>query len=476
MRGSRALGALARATAAWSVSISMLTAAAPPLPPFPPLVFDPPKPEILTLENGLKVYLLVNHDLPVIRLDMMFRAAAQDMPADKTGMSEILAASWTQGGTVTRKPPEIARQLERAAASVSFSVSLENSAASMSCRARDFDTVFPIFTELLFKPGFDKEQVELARDQAMEGLRRMNDEPGDISRREFRTLMYGPQHPYARTPTPETLKSISRDDLLRWHESHLAPNESAVAVSGDFDAAAMRERLRTSLGAWPRKTVSHESVAGLAPGTPGRVHYIYRNINQTQIRVGYPAFARHSPDEFPWLVANELWGGGAVSRLFKTVRTRQGLAYSIGSAAFTANQQGFIVVVGQTRGSQAIAATQSILSITKDMRETRFTASELDDAKNSLVNQFVQNFNSPQQIVLARMTNDFFGYPPDHLETYTRRVAAVTPIQVNEVIDRYLVPEKAVLLLVGDLSTFEKPIATLGKPQEIRLTDYSAAE
>src|SRR5260370_24161305 len=110
-------------------------------------------------------------------------------------------------------------------------------------------------------------------------------------------------------------------------------------------------------------------------------------MNQSQIRMGDFGLARHSPDHFAWEVFNELWGGSATSRLFRTVRTQLGLAYSVGSGYSEPAEKGLIVAVSQTRGSQTIAATQSILKITQDLREVPFTENEISDAKESIRNR-----------------------------------------------------------------------------------------
>lgn len=453
-----------------------VNAVPPTLPPFPPLHFHPAKPERYVMPNGLVVYLLEDHELPLMKVDMLFRTGSQYEPADKIGMSNIFAAAWTQGGTLTRKPEDVARFLERKAAAIQFGMDLENGSANVSCRTSDFDEVFALFAELLMKPGFAKDQVELAKSQAMEGIRRRNDDPEDLARREFRCLIYGESHPYARIATPETIKAIKRDDLLTWHAQTIVPNGAVIGISGDFNSAAMKKKLTEQLGGWAKKDVALPAVPPAPVIDHKRLFYIQRPINQTQIRIGYPGYPRHDPDTFAWSVFNELWGGGATSRLFRAVRTQQGLAYAVGSASFVPTERGFIVALSQTRGFASIAAAQSIVAIDNALPTTTFTADEVQGAKDTLINQYIENFTTPQQITAATMNNDFFGFPPDYLETYPKKIAAVTPADVERVAKAYLRPDKATLLMVGDLSTFEKPISTLGKAQEIRLPEYTDEE
>jgi len=448
-------------------------AAAPTLPVFGPLKFNPAKPERFTLPNGLVVYLLEDHELPMIQVNMLFHTGTMYEPVDKIGLGGIFAQTWTQGGTQTRKPEDVARFLERKAAGISFGMDMENGSASFNCRTRDFDDVFGMFVELLLKPGFAKDQLELAKEQSLEALRRMNDDPEDIARREFRGLMYGKAHPYARLATPDTVKAVKREDLLAWHAQMIVPNGAFIGIAGDFNSAAVKTKLQTAFAGWTKKEVTLPTMMPAPQITSKRLYYIQRPINQTQIRIGYPGYPRHHPDTFAWSVFNELWGSGATSRLFRIVRTEQGLAYAVGSSAFVPDERGIVVAISQTRGMASIAATQSILKINAELPHTTFTPQEVQAAKETLINQYIQNFNTPNQIVAATMNNEYYGFPSDYLETYPKSIAAVTPADVARVAQTYLQSDKATILMVGDLSTFEKPIATLGHAQEIRLEDYT---
>jgi len=451
-------------------------AAPPSLAPFPTLEFQSPEPERIVLPNGLVVLLLEDHELPLIQLNMLFPGGSQNEPAEKIGLTSLMSYAWSQGGTPTQTPETIEQTLERKAASVSFSIGVENSNAQMTSRVQDFDAVFAIFTDLMLRPAFRKDRLVLARSQAQESLRRMNDDPDDITRREYRAVFYGRSHPYARVASPKTLKSIRQEDFVTWHKTWIKPNGSYLAISGDFDASVMKTKLTQIFATWTQGDIPISSLAPMPEIKESRLFYIQRPINQTQIRVGYPAFARHSSDEFAWVVFNELWGGGSTSRLFQRVRTEMGLAYAVGSAAFSPKEKGFVVAVSQTRGVKAISAAKAILDINNQIRTTSFTEKEIETAKDTILNAYIQNFTSSAQIVSAVMSNEFFGYPKDYIATYPAKIRAIRSPDVQRVATTYLLPEKATLLFVGDLSTFEKPLSTLGKPQEIRILDYTTNE
>src|SRR5205807_1051496 len=157
-------------------------------------------------------------------------------------------------------------------------------------------------------------------------------------------------------------------------------------------------KLRSAFGAWEKSDIRWPDIPAPPAPQERRVYYIQRPINQTQIRMGDFGLARHSPDHFAWEVYNELWGGGATSRLFRSVRTEQGLAYAVGSGYSEPAQKGLIVAICQTRGSETLAAVQSILKISQDVREAPFTPKEISDAKEAIRNRFIENFTSSAQI------------------------------------------------------------------------------
>jgi predicted Zn-dependent peptidase len=448
-------------------------AASPVLPTFPPLEFNPPKPERYVLENGLVVYLLEDHELPLIRVSTLHRTGSQYEPVDKVGLSQIFGPAMTLGGSASHSPEDIEKTLDKTAARIHFSVSLESANGSMSCRAENFDQIFGLFADLLLRPTFRKDQVDLQREKSLEALRRMNDEPDDMARREFRALIYGRTHPYARVPSPETLKNVKQQDLKAMHARHFMPNATWIAVSGDFDSQVMKRAIQTAFGAWLKGTPQLPAVPPIPTSVTKGIHYIQRPVNQSQIRVGGLGLERHNPDHFAWEVFNELWGGSAASLLFRTVRTQQGLAYSVGSAFSEPPQKGLVVAVSQTRGQQTIAAVQSIVAISSRAAQAPFSGEEIKWAKEAIRNRFVENFTSSAQIVSEIMGFEYFGFPPDYLDTYTDKIGTVTAADLQRVGRKYLRLDESKILVIGDLSTFEKPISTLGKALEVKPIDYS---
>jgi predicted Zn-dependent peptidase len=452
-------------------------AANPPvLPAFPPLEFHPPKPERFVLSNGLVVFLLEDHELPLIKVNLRVRAGSIYDPADKVGLSGVFGPTMALGGSLNYTPEQIQRVLDTTASSLSFSVGTEEGAGSLSCSTTDFNTIFPIFSDLLMNPRFDNHFFAVEKDKALEALRRMNDEPEEIARREFRILAYGKAHPYARVPTPDTIGAIKRKDLMDLHARYFKPNATWLAVSGDFRSAEMKATLEKSLGAWPQGELSYPPVPAVTSVSQRQVAYVQKPLDQSQIRIGHLGLKRHNPDHFAWEVFNELWGGNSASILFREVRTQLGLAYAVGSTFSEPRDRGLIVAVCQTRGPETTQAIRSILDVTQQARQASFTAEEIDKAKESIRNRFIENFTSSQQITEQAMELEYNGFPKDYLDTYTAKIAQVSGADLKRVAQTYLRPDQAIILVVGDLSTFNQPLSVIGPPRALHIPDYSEEE
>ncbi|OGR90886.1 MAG: hypothetical protein A2992_03295 [Elusimicrobia bacterium RIFCSPLOWO2_01_FULL_59_12] len=447
-------------------------AAPPPLPTFPPLTFHPPRPERVVLPNGLVVFLLEDHELPLFRVQVLVRAGSQDDPAGRTGLGSIFGPAMTQGGSARYSPEQILRVLDTTGGGLAFSVGTEETAGSLSGRSADFDTLFSLFTDLLLFPQFRNDFVKLEKDKVQEDLRRMNDEPSDIARREFRKAVYGKTHPYARTPDPQTIDRIRRKDLLEMHRLYFKPNAAMLAVSGDFKSAEVKRKIAEALGPWASGVVTHPPVPPVVPTAAGALYYVQRPLDQSQIRIGHTGFARHDPDHFAWEIFNELWGGSATSRLFRIVRTEKGLAYAVASVFTEPKDLGMIVAVSQTRGPETPLAIQSILEINRAVREAPFSEEEVRAAREAIQNRFIENFTSSEQIAGERMSLEFQGFPSGYLDTYTENIGRVRLADLKRAARKHLHPDRSVILVVGDLSTFNKPLSTIGRPQEIRPPDY----
>ncbi|HJW94582.1 MAG TPA: pitrilysin family protein, partial [Thermoanaerobaculia bacterium] len=219
----------------------------------PPLRnFNPPVAKRIQLDNGLVIFLMEDHELPLIRGSAEIRGGARDLPAAKAGMMGIYGSAWRTGGTKDKTGDQLDELLESRAARIETGGGDDATSIRLDVLKNDFDFVFPIWLDLLRNPEFRQAKIDLAKTQANTGISRRNDNPQGILIRETQKLGYGNDSPYVRQPEYATIATITRDDLLAFHDQYVHPNNMILGISGDFDSNAMEKKLRDAFGKWAK--------------------------------------------------------------------------------------------------------------------------------------------------------------------------------------------------------------------------------
>jgi len=427
------------------------------------LTFNPPEAERVVMDNGMVVYLLEDHDLPLFDAVAYFKAGSIYDPADKLGLAGLTSSVMRTGGTDSMTGDEIDEELEFMAGSMEVSAGREAAVATLSVLAKDMQRGLEIFSDVLRNPLFAEDKLDLAKKRSIEGIRRRYDTPGSTIAAEFPKLVYGENSVWARLPTEETVSGISREDLVRFHERCFMPNNMIIGISGDFDSSELTPRLEKLLGDWSPRDPALPRIEPIEPSFVQSVNYIHKEINQSNIRLGHLGIRRHNPDEYAVEIMNYVLGwGGFTSRLWIEVRSDRGLAYSVWGGMRSGTDYGLFEAGCQTGAGTTCEATELIRDVIAGMTEAPPTDEELALAKDGELNSFVFNFTSSAQIVQKRVDLEFFGYPLDYLDTYEEKIAAVTGEDVHRVAKKYLHPDKFVILVVGDAAGFDKPLSTFG--------------
>ncbi len=440
-----------------------------PIPPLHP--FNPQQPRRVELPNGMVIFLQEDHELPLINGAIRIRGGGRDVPAAKLGMAAIYAGSWRTGGTTSKTGDELDDFLESRAARVETSAGSDSMFVSWSSLKADFDQVWPVVIDLLQNPEFRQDKIDLAKRQIMSAISRRNDEIGQIAQRESNKLAYGPDSPYARTAEYSTVGAVARQDLLDWHKRTVFANNMMLGITGDFDAAAMERKLRDNFVNWPKgrpfqpvKTDFHSPIPGI---------YLVEkdDVNQSEITMVDQGIERNNPDFYALEVMNELFGGGFSSRLFVNVRTKLGLAYSVGGGVGADfDHPGVTRFSVGTKSNSTVAAIEAVRKQIDDLLQGGVKESEVKKAKDGILNSFIFEFDSKERVLAARMGYEFYGYPADTLERYRAGVEKVTVADVERVAKKYIHLEKLAVLVVGNSKDFDKPLSTFGKVTPIDIT------
>lgn len=464
----------------FSFGASLAAAPAPTATEFPdpramtfsPPVFQPPKAERMVLSNGMILYLLEDHELPLLRMEVILKTGSIYEPAEKIGLAGLTGAIMRTGGTKHHSGNEVDEIIDMMAADLSVGITADAGGAWLDVLKKDFDAGLSLFADILMNPVFEEEKLQIAKNNAIEVIRRRNDRPSSIASREFNKQIYGADHPYGREATEETIRSITREDLIDFHQKYFSPNNMMIGVTGDFDKKEIVAKIEKAFAGWKKKKIDLPKVPPVVERKEGGVYAIARPITQTQIRIGHLGIKQNNPDFFAVSILDDILGGGGLtSRLFRDVRTQRGLAYSVGSVFRPGNfERGVFIAYGETRVDTTHQAISTILDHIRRIRQEPVTDEELNRAKESFLNSFIFSFSSPAQIVSRQMSLEYYGLPSDFLERYRDNVAKVTKEDILRVAKKYLHPDQLVILAVGDDGKFDQPLSSLGKVTQIQLT------
>lgn len=439
---------------------------------FKPLNFVPPKVDRVILENGMILYLLEDHDLPIFNITARIRTGSVYEPPEKAGLASLTGYVLRSGGTISMPADKMNEELEYMAASVETSIERESGSASLSILSRDIDNGLKIFADVLMNPAFPDDKIRMRKDEVIESIRRENDNPQQIAGREFRRIVYDRKHPYSRKVdgTPETIEKITRDDMVVFHKKYFHPNNIIMGISGDFNKDEIIRKLNTVFAGWKKEEIQFPEIPKVERRYEKSVNYAYKDVNQANVMVGHLGINRKSPDYFPVKLMNFILGGGSfTARITSRIRSDEGLAYSAHSDFQTSRDIGMFYVSLQTK----LESTNRAISITLEeidkMRKSPVDKDELAMAKETFMNQFIFRFTTSASIVAQKVDIEYEELPLNYLETYLDNVQAVTQEDIQRVAKKYLRPEDVKILVIGDKEKFDKPLDNFGKVNGIEL-------
>jgi len=439
---------------------------------FKPLNFVPPKVDRVVLENGMILYLLEDHDLPIFNITARIRTGAIYEPQEKAGLASLTGFVMRSGGTVSMPADKMNEELEFMAASVETAIDRESGSANLSTLRKDIDKSLKIFADVLMNPAFPEDKIRMRKDEVIESIRRENDNPAQIAQREFRKIMYDSKHPYSRKVegTLESIEKIARDDMIAFHKKYFHPNNIILGISGDFNKDEIIKKLNTVFAGWKKEEIQFPEVPKVDRRFEKAVFYVYKDINQANVIMGHLGIHRKSPDYFPVMIMNFILGGGSfTARIPGRIRSDEGLAYSAYSAFQTSRDIGMFFVSCQTK----LESTNRVISIaleeTEKIRKSPIDKEELTQAKETFMNQFVFRFTTSASIVGQKVDIEYEELPLTYLETYLDNVQSVTHEDVQRVARKYLHPDEIKILVVGDKEKFDKPLDSFGKVNVIEL-------
>jgi zinc protease len=404
--------------------------------------------ERVTLPNGLRLVLSQQRSVPIVAMNCIVDGGSRVDPPGKAGLAN-LTGSLLSEGTKGRTSEEISRLIDSLGGSFDTGTSSDWVLASAAVLSRDFATGVDLVARSLREPTFPPEEVERRRKEILGELEADEDEPGLVAQRAFRKALFGDAaYGNPGDGTPDSVKALTRDDVLAYHRDEIQPQRTICAVVGDVATSEMKATVERSLGDWQ---ASGKALAA-KPATPPAAKSVVvdRPVTQASIVLGEIGVARDNPDYFPILLMNWVLGGGGFnSRLMQTIRTKSGLAYSVASAFESSKLPGAFQVALQTKVESAADAIKLVRAEIQKLHDEGATDAELKAAKDFLTGNFPLRLDSTGKLAGFLGQIEYFGLGDDYIERYAERVRAVTLDDVKKAAAKYLQPDALVQVVVG---------------------------
>ncbi len=449
----------------------------PPAGPTPAVDF--PEIERHTLANGLSVWIVERHDVPLVTLRLVVGAGSEVEPARHPGL-----ASFTSGmldeGTERRSALEIADEIDFLGAQLGAGASYDATYVVLSTLTRNLEPALDVFADVVVHPAFPARELERVREEGITAITSRADQPTVVASEAFSARIYGPDHPYGRPlgGTVASLRGFARGDVHDFYRTFYRPNNASLIVVGDVRAAEVMPLLERAFAGWERGAVPKRP-AHVAPAAQPQTHvYLIDKPGaaQSEIRIGHVGVPRVSDDYFPLLVMNSILGGQFSSRINLNLREDKGYTYGARSSFQMRREAGPFVA---SAGVQTPSTKESVVEFMRELRgiwgERPVTQEELDFAKAGIVRAEPRRLETSASV--ADRIDDLivYGLPPDYFDSYAQRVDAVTLADVERVADRYLDPEHFAIVIVGDRATVEAGLRELSYPVEVVPVEAPAA-
>ncbi len=423
---------------------------------FKELKYKPPKAKDYrhTLECGATAYVAENTEVPTLQVTILVRTGSMYEPVDEAGLADMTGYLMRNGGVKGLTVSELDEKIANLAGEVSVNIGGSRGTATLFCLSKDTDEGLALLKRVLRTPVFDEKAIDRYRTDVLSELEQRNANARDIESREWQFLMYG-DHPctIAYRRTEQSVKSITREDLVAFHKQYFFPKNFIFAVSGDFKTKDILAKLNDMLADWPDHGLDLPTIPDEIPDPKPGVYMIEKeDVNQSRIRVGHIGVKRGIPDEYALRVMNDILGGGGfTSRIVRRVRSDEGLAYSAGSVfERPVLYPGTFRAWFQTKHATAAFGTSLILIEIDRIRTEVCEEETVENAKASFISNLVNPFSSRNAIVNTFAGDEYTGRSDDYWQNYTKNMKAVTTDDVLAVAKKYLHPDMLVFLVVGD--------------------------
>lgn len=413
-----------------------------------------------TLSNGLPVWIVEMHEIPVVDVSLIVRSGAAVDPAGKYGAASFTAAMLDEGAG-TRSALELADAIDVLGASLTTGSSFDASMVRLHSLVSKLDAALPIMADVVLRPTFPQADLDRLRGERLTSLLQTRDNPSALANAAFSRLLYGADHRYGTgaAGTEATNKAMTAADLRQFHQAHYQPQNAHLLVVGDVTPASVMTALERDFGAWKNgATPPKPALPTKAAPTTRQIYLVDKpGSAQSQIRIGTVGVSRSTPDYHVIDVANTMLGGSFSSRLNMNLREDKGYSYGAGSQFQMRSAAGPFLALA---GVQTDKTMESLVEFFKelDSMSTPGETEELVRVRNLQALGFPGSFETTSDMAGQLMDLAVYGLPDSFFNEYVPKIQAVTAADITRVARQFMRSNAVMVVVAGDLSKIEKPI------------------
>ena len=433
--------------------------------PGEPVVFKAPVPAVQMLKNGLAVWIVEQHEVPLATVELVVRAGEDTDPSGKPGTASFVADMLDEGTTL-RDAPAIAAAFEDQAALFQSRADKDSLVAAVSFPSASLSPVLDVFSDCVLRPAFKAPDLERVRALRLGDLAQLEADPAQIAKAVLNRTVWGEGHPWAfpSAGTVASTKAARADQLAAWHRSWVRPNNAVLVVVGDVNPTTLLPELERRFGGWKPATLpKRRSLAPVARKGPRMVTVVDRpGAAQSQLWVGELGLGASSPDLYAAQVASTVLGGGFKSRLMANLRSGKGYTYGAFSTFDVRREPGLFVAVAPVVADKTPEALKELLGEIDRLREGGIDASELADAKSGLIQSLPAEFGSTTSTAMAFGRLVALGRAPDYFASYVQKFEGVTREDVAKAARTRFDTKTLAIVVVGPLAEIRPRLEALG--------------
>lgn len=425
----------------------------------PPRPFKLPAIKTLKLENGLTVQMVEDHRVPFITVNLGIKAGSSLEAPELRGLASMTADMISEG-TGKRNSKEIAQEVDFIGGGLKAGSDYDFTLVSGSALSKYAERLIDVISDVVLNPSFPDDELTLKKTNLLQELVMKRSEPDFLMEERFSKVVFG-NHPYSViAPTPESVGKMNRQALKDFHAQHYLPNEAVLIVVGDFQVEKMEQLIKADLGSKWKAGKMPVAQMPIVPDLKGRRIFLVDRPGSVQasLKLGNVAIKKTDPDYFPFLIANQILGGAAHSRLFLNIREQKGYTYGAYSGFAARKQPGAFAAEAEVRTEVTSPSIQEFLYELDRIRNVKVADKELQDAKTYLSGSYQLGLETQAGLAQRLLESQLYELPKDYLETYTSKISAVTADDIRRAAHRFIGSNDLTIVVVGDAAKIKSDL------------------